>query len=215
MAALENARQRSSALKQSYVANTLILEKQQWESEGAAVSTDVQVAGEASVLTGKRWYAVHTRARHEKVVAAQLSSRGIDTYLPLVEEIHRWSDRRKRVRVPLFAGYTFIRASDADENRAKITEIASVVRIVGTNPDGTPIPDCEIENVRRLLTRNVPCVNYPFLKAGQRVRVRGGALDGLEGTLLAMKGAATLIVSIELIQRSLAVPLQGYDVEVI
>jgi transcription antitermination factor NusG len=163
----------------------------------------------------KKWYAVHTRSRHEKAVAAQLRRRGVDTYLPLVEEIHRWSDRRKRVQVPVFPGYAFIHACESATTVATLAQIESVVRIVGAHPGGTPIPDAEMEALQRLLSRNVPCVNHPFLQVGQRVRVRGGALDGVEGTLIAVKGATTLVISIELIQRSLAVRIEGYDVEMV
>jgi len=163
----------------------------------------------------KKWYAVHTRSRHEKVVAAQLRGRGVDTYLPLVEEIHRWSDRRKRVQVPLFPGYTFIHAPDSAETMATVAQVASAVGIVGAEAGGTPIPDEEIATVHRLLANNIPCVHHAFLKLGQRVRVHGGALDGIEGTLLALKGENCLVVSIELIQRSLAVRIEGYDVEMV
>jgi transcription antitermination factor NusG len=156
---------------------------------------------------------VHTRARHEKAVASQLRDRGVETYLPLVDEIHRWSDRRKRVSVPLFPGYTFIHASGSAETLSAVTKVASVVKVVGAQPSGTPIPDQEIEALQKLLTHKIPCAYHPFLKAGQRVRIRGGALEGLEGTLVAFKGASSLVVSIELIQRSLAVRIEGYDVE--
>lgn len=149
------------------------------------------------------------------MVAAQLRSRGVDAYLPLVEEIHRWSDRRKRVQVPLFPGYAFIHAQDSAETMVTVAQVESVVGIVGAHPAGTPIPDEQIEAVQRLVSHNVPCVNHPFLEVGQRVRIRGGALDGVQGTLLARKGETSLVVSIQLIQRSLAVRIEGYDVEMI
>jgi transcription antitermination factor NusG len=168
-----------------------------------------------SAISSKRWYAVHTRSRHEKVVAAQLRGRGVDIFLPLVNEIHRWSDRRKRVQVPLFPGYAFIHACESAETVMAVTQVESVVGIVGAPPNGTAIPDEQIEAVQRLLSRNIPCVNYPFLKAGQRVRIRGGVLEGVEGTLVSLQGTTSLVISIELIQRSLAVRLEGYDVEVI
>jgi len=189
-----------------------------WESEGGAVcdkTFGAPLDDPPPALLPKKWFAVHTRARHEKAVAAQLRGRGVETYLPLVEEIHRWSDRRKRVQVPLFPGYTFIHASESAEIAASVAEVESVVRIVGAHPSGTPIPEPEIEAVRRLVSHNIPCVNYPFLEVGQRVRLRGGPLDGVEGTLLAFKGATSLVVSIGLIQRSLAVRIEGYDVEAI
>lgn len=195
-----------------------VFHKVPWESGGEAVSGKFfgsQLCDTPLEPLSKKWYAVHTRARHEKVVAAQLRGRGVETYLPLVEEIHRWSDRRKRVQVPLFAGYTFIHVSASAESVAAVAAVESVVRIVGASPAGTPIPDAQIQAVHRLVSHNIPCVNHPFLAVGQRVRLRGGPLDGLEGTLIALKGARGLVVSIELIQRSLAVRIEGHDVEVV
>lgn len=200
------------------MAGTSVFHRSGWESGGEAVCGEAfrtQLCDAPSSLLPKRWFAVHTRARHEKVVAAQLRGRGVETYLPLVEEIHRWSDRRKRVQVPLFPGYAFIHAGESAETVATVAGVESVVRIVGSHPSGTPIPDEQIQTIHRLVSQNVPCVNHPFLEAGQRVRLRGGPLDGVEGTLIALKGATSLVVSIELIQRSLAVRIEGYDVEVI
>ena len=200
------------------VAATSGFQGRRWESEGEAAfggQLGVQVCDPAPVPLPKKWYAVHTRARHEKAVAAQLRGRGVETYLPLVEEIHRWSDRRKRVQVPLFPGYTFIHALECAETVATVAQIESVVRIVGAGPSGTPIPDAEFEAVHKLVSNNIPCVNYPFPQVGQRVRICGGALDGVEGTLLALKGTTSLVVSIQLIQRSLAVRIEGYDIEVV
>lgn len=194
-----------------------VFHKNRWESGGEAVA-DWRSAGTCALPlpnSAQKWYAVHTRSRHEKVVAAQLRGRGVDTYLPLVEEIHRWSDRRKRVQVPLFPGYTFIHACDSAETMATVAQVPSAVGIVGAEVGGTPIPDEEIATVHRLLSNNIPCVNHPFLKLGQRVRIRGGALDGVEGPLLALKGENCLVVSIELIQRSVAVRIEGYDVEMV
>ena len=195
-----------------------VFHKYRWEPGGeAAFGRQLSACG-SDLSPGrlyKKWYAVHTRSRHEKVVAAQLRGRGVDAYLPLVEEIHRWSDRRKRVQVPLFPGYAFIHAHESAETMMTVAQVESVVGIVGARPAGTPIPDEQIEAVQRLVSHNVPCVNHPFLEVGQRVRIRGGALDGVQGTLLARKGETSLVVSVELIQRSLAIRIEGYDVEMI
>ncbi len=200
------------------LASISVLHKCSWGSQGEAVS-GAQLGVSSYVPPAqplpRNWYAVHTRARHEKVVAAQLHARGLETYLPLVSEIHRWSDRRKRVQVPLFSGYAFIHTCESAATLTAVAQIKSVVRIVGAQPSGTPIPEAQIEAVRLLLSHNIPCVNYPFLKVGRRVRIHGGALEGLEGTLLAVQGTTALVVSIELIQRALAVRIEGYDVEVI
>lgn len=166
-------------------------------------------------LSHPQWYAIQTRARHEKVVTNQLQGRGITTFLPLVTELHRWSDRRKMVEVPLFSSYVFVQLVTTNEARARVLHTEGVLRLVGQNAEGTPIPDEQIESVRRVLAQNVPCVSHPFLKAGQRVRIRGGALNGVEGVFLSGNGDDTLVVSVEAIQRSLAVRIAGYDIEVL
>ncbi len=125
-----------------------------------------------------RWYAVQTRSRHEKKVAARLESCGLHTYLPLVLELHRWSDRRKLVEVPLFPGYTFIRAADYAQAAVRVMRIDGVVTIVGSGPDGAWIPNEEIEAVQRVLAHELAYTSQPFLKAGQRVRIRVGRLTG-------------------------------------
>jgi transcription antitermination factor NusG len=161
------------------------------------------------------WYAIQTRSRHEKLAAYHLKMHGVVQYLPTVIETHRWSDRRKKVEVPLFPGYVFVQLMGSNEARVEVLRTPGVVRFVGAAPAGTTIPDEQIESVRTLVTRNIPWVSHPFLKAGQRVRVRGGALDGVEGTFLRRNTGDVLIISIDAIQRSLAVSIQGYDLEVL
>ena len=93
--------------------------------------------------------------------------------------------------------------------------VEGVIGFVGVRGEGTPILESEIENVRLLLSREVPFVSYPFLKIGQRVRIRGGSLDGVEGVIMGGQGNRKLVVSVELIQRSIAVTVEGYDIEAI
>jgi len=159
------------------------------------------------------WYAVQTRARHERVVADRLQEQGLTTFLPLVTEIHRWSDRRKQVELPLFSCYIFVRMIPTGEQRLQVHRVNGVFRIVGWNGAGMPIPDEQIAAVRTLAEQQVPWLAHPFLKVGQRVRIRGGALDGVEGVLSAVAGERSLVVSVDAIQRSLAVRIEGYDVE--
>ena len=160
-----------------------------------------------------RWYAVQTRARHEKKVATQLQGKGVAVYLPLIPQVHRWSDRSKVVQLPLFAGYAFVRTELSPVARLGVLQTAGVISFVGNHGQGIPIPDKEIEDVQALLTHKAPCALYPFLKVGQRVRIRGGCLDGVEGILAALDSKRSVVVSIELIQRSLAVRVEGFDVE--
>jgi transcription elongation factor/antiterminator RfaH len=161
------------------------------------------------------WYAVQTRARHEKTIVERLREQGVTTFLPLVSEVHRWSDRRKTVELPLFSCYVFVRLAATNEDRLRVCRTNGVFGIVGTGGEGTPIPDDQIEAVRTLVTQQLPWSVHPFLKIGQRVRIRGGSMDGVEGILLARNGDRTLIVSVDVIQRSLAVRIEGYDVEAV
>lgn len=160
-----------------------------------------------------RWYAIHTRAQHEKAVVSHLKSEGIDTFLPLVSEVHRWSDRRKVVEVPLFSCYAFVNVCLVPETWAKVLRVSGVLRFVGIRGEGVPIPENQVESVRSLVSGKLPYTVYPFLKVGQRVRVRGGALDGVEGILVARQGNHTLVISVEPIQRSLAINIDGYQVQ--
>ncbi|MGH9681611.1 MAG: transcription termination/antitermination protein NusG, partial [Candidatus Acidiferrales bacterium] len=132
-----------------------------------------------------RWYALWTRSRHEKRVYQQLSERGLRAFLPVSNEIHWWSDRRKQIEVPLFPGYTFLHVFAGDAVRAAVMRIPGVAGFVGWNGAPLAIPDDEIESIQRLLAHRVALSPHDFLKLGSRVRIRGGALDGIEGILLA------------------------------
>lgn len=159
------------------------------------------------------WYAVQTRARHEKVVVQRLQQHGITTFLPITTEVHRWSDRKKTVESPLFSCYVFARIAPTNFDRVRVLRVDGVLSLVGSCGQGTPIPDEQIESVRILLEERLPWSSHPFLKIGQRVRIRSGALDGLEGILVARNGNETLVISVDAIQRSLAVRVEGYQVE--
>jgi transcription antitermination factor NusG len=159
------------------------------------------------------WYALHTRARHERVVENRLREQGMETFLPIVREVHKWSDRKKKVEVPLFGCYVFVRCALNAEDRTLVHRVDSVLGFVGVHGTGLPIPDEQIESIRTVLAKGTCCRTHPFLQVGQRVRVRGGALDGLEGVFLSENGDHSLVISVDVIQRSMAVRIDGYDVE--
>lgn len=161
----------------------------------------------------EQWYALQTRARHEKVVQERLERRGVATFLPTVTEMHRWSDRKKKVEMPLFSCYLFARLDPARVNRLRLLCVEGVFSFVGQNGVGLPIPDEQIEAVRTLASSQLPCSPYPFLKIGQRVRVCSGSLNGLEGILVSRDGDSSLVISIDAIQRSMSVRVDGYDIE--
>jgi transcription antitermination factor NusG len=146
------------------------------------------------------------------MVATQLAGSGVNTFLPLVTHVHRWSDRRKAVQLPLFPGYAFVRIIPSAEERVRVLRVDGVVSFVGVQGEGTPIADAEIEDIHRLL-KNVPCTSYPFLKVGQRVRIRGGCLDGIEGILVARNNSRSLVISVEPIQQSLAIRIDEYEIQ--
>jgi transcription antitermination factor NusG len=163
---------------------------------------------------GDPWFAVQTRYRFENKVAAQLQSKNIETFLPLLNETHRWSDRQKKISLPLFSGYVFVRLPTFSTLRLRVLHTAGVLGFVTVHGDASPIPPRQIEDLRRLLAQKVPCALRAFLKVGQRVRIRGGCLDGLEG-ILAPSSEQTLIISIDCIERSLAVTIEGYELELV
>ncbi|MGA9448370.1 MAG: UpxY family transcription antiterminator [Candidatus Sulfotelmatobacter sp.] len=161
----------------------------------------------------ENWYGLQTRPRHEKIVAQRLEERGVTTFLPLVTEVHRWSDRKKSVQMPLFSCYVFAKFVPNRSDRLRVLRVDGVFGLVGASGEGTPIPDVQIDAVRSLVETELPWSSHPFLKIGQRVRIRSGALDGMEGILVSRNGDRTLVISVEAIQRSLAVRVEGYEVE--
>lgn len=166
-----------------------------------------------SNTAAETWFAVHTHARHEKVVAQETRDMGIATFLPVIKQVKQWSDRRKVVESPLFSCYVFVKIVPDNHERLKVLRVNGVLRFVGTHGWGIPIPDDQIEAVRILTEEQLPVCSHPFLKIGQRVRVRSGALAGVEGILTGRSGERTLVVSLDAIQRSLSVRIEGYDVE--
>jgi transcription antitermination factor NusG len=166
-----------------------------------------------SIPEDQSWYALLTRARHEKIVTQRLQEVGVASFLPTIMQERRWSDRKKMVEFPLFSCYVFAKLCPTNEGRLKALRIDGVYSLVGARAEGTPIPDEQIDAVRRITEEHMEWHTHPFLKIGQRVRIRSGALDGVEGILTARSGESTLVVSVDAIQRSLAVRIEGYDVE--
>ncbi len=161
----------------------------------------------------ERWFALQTRARHEKMIVQRLSDKGVTTFLPLVRQVHRWSDRQKSVELPLFSCYVFVKLIPSNDERLRVLFVDGGLKFVGPGGQGTPIPDEQIQAIRTLMEEQLPYSFHPFLKIGQRVRIRSGALQGVEGILVSRVGARSLVISLDVIQRSLAVRIEGYDIE--
>jgi transcription antitermination factor NusG len=157
------------------------------------------------------WYAAYTCPRHEKRIAEQLQRKEVDFYLPLYETQHRWKDRKVIVSLPLFPGYVFVHIALRD--RLKVLEIPSVVRLVGFDGAPTPLPEEEIQLLRSGLSQRLRAQPHPYLKAGRKVRVKSGPLQGAEGILLRHKDKLRVVLSVDLIMRSVAVEIDAADLE--
>jgi transcription antitermination factor NusG len=168
---------------------------------------------ERTIVSDACWYAVQTRSRHESVVTSVLEQQEFTAFLPLTSQWHRWSDRVKLVRLPLFPGYVFVRIVASVEARVRILRTPGVVRLVGARGEGAPIPDIQIETIRQLLSNGISFVHHPFLTVGRRVRIRGGSMEGIEGILLRRNGDRSLVISVEMIERSVAIRVDGFTVE--
>jgi len=166
-----------------------------------------------SPAVSPRWYAIRVRPRHEKKAASLLSGRGIQTFLPLITQSHRWSDRQTLVELPLFPCYAFVRIPLASTARHSVLQASGVLEFVGIQGQGLPIPDKQIEDIQAVISRKVLCGLHPFLREGQRVRVRGGCLDGLEGILTVIRSNRAVVISVGAIQHSVSIRVEGYDVE--
>jgi transcription antitermination factor NusG len=164
-------------------------------------------------LADARWYAVQTMPRHEKKVSLELTTKAIECFLPTVSSVRQWSDRKRIIVEPLFTGYLFARLVPASPDRITLLRSHGVVGLVGMRGVGVPIPENEIHAIQRIVESRAPYASHPFLTVGKRVRIRGGALDGLEGILQSVNGDESLVVSVELIQRSLSLTISGYVVE--
>jgi transcription antitermination factor NusG len=160
-----------------------------------------------------KWYAVLCRSRHEQVVADGLTQKGMTAFLPRINETRNWSDRRKQIDMPLFPGYVFVKIPELKVARVPVLQTTGVVRFVGIMNTPLPIPDKEIEDVRAVVQQREGISPYSSLAIGQRVRILGGALGGVEGTLVARGTKSLLVISIELIQRSIS--LKAHNLKVI
>ena len=164
-----------------------------------------------SQLSDTSWYAVYTRSRHEKHVADQLECKQIETFLPLYETIRRWKNGRHRVLLPLFPCYTFVRIALRD--RLEVLKAPGVVRLVGFN--GTPVPLAaeEVARLQQALAEGFKAEPHPYLSVGRRVRITAGPLAGHEGILVRKKGDLGVVLSIDLIQRSVLVHVDALSLE--
>ena len=156
------------------------------------------------------WYALRTKSRHEKLVRDQLDKQGIEPLLPTVKRLSQWKDRKKEIEVPLFAGYCFVRFSQ--QEKAPVQKTIGVVEIVGNGSRPEPIPELEIDALRRLMTSVLPYDPHPYLHEGMKVEVVRGPLQGIHGILLRKEKRHRLVIGVHLIQQAAAVEIDVSDV---
>jgi transcription antitermination factor NusG len=157
-----------------------------------------------------QWYAVYTRANHEKRVAEQFGERSVQHFIPLYDSVRRWKDRQVKLRMPLFPGYLFVRVTPREQIR--VLQVPGVARLVGFSGSPTPLADEEIEGLRDALAEGVRAEPHPYLRVGRRVRITTGPLSGREGILKRWKGDLRVVLSTDLIQRSVLVDVDASSV---
>jgi transcription antitermination factor NusG len=174
-------------------------------------NADTSVADPAVSNGTRSWFAVHTSSNHEKRVAQHLQVREIETFLPLYGVTKRWKNRTTvKVEMPLFSGYVFARIAPTE--RIRVLEVPMVCSIVGNKRDPIPLPDAEIERLRAGL-QGRQAHPFPYVKVGNRVRIRSGPLTGLEGFVVRTYGTLSVVLSVDLIQKSIAVHVEAGELE--
>lgn len=172
---------------------------------------DVIADEQAAEPQAAHWYAAYTLANHEKGVAEQLVRKGVENFLPLYESIRQWKDRRVRLQLPLFPGYVFVRIALSE--KLAVLRLSGVARLVGFGERPVPLSDEEVEGLRKGMGSELRMEPHPHvsMSKGQRVRILRGPLAGMEGILLRNKGNFRLVLSIDLIMRSIVVDIDGTD----
>ncbi len=148
------------------------------------------------------WYAVQCWLRKESMIAAQLEGQGFECFLPKYKSLREWSDRKKEVEQPLFPGYLFCRFDYTQRRPVVVTP--GVLQVVGCGRTPTPIEDREMEAIQIAVASGVPGQPWPYLEVGEKVRIHTGKLSGLEGILVNFKGNHRVVLSVTLLQRSVA-----------
>src|SRR5208283_1377230 len=151
------------------------------------------------------WFALQVRSRQEALVATQLTGQGFECFLPLYKSERRWSDRVKEISQPLFPGYLFCRLEL--HNRGPLLMTPGVQQIVGIGRTPIPVAETEVESIRQALSSGLPSQPWLYLEIGQRVRVNRGSLSNLEGILIKFKGSHRIVLSVSLLQRSVAMEI--------
>lgn len=161
----------------------------------------------------KFWYAVYLKSKHEFKTEKRLREKGIDVFLPMIERIRQWKDRKKVVSFPLFPGYIFVNIPDDYDSLLSILKTPGVVRFLTLQGKSASIPEEQISSLKKLLENMEQIDPHPYISEGQQVRITSGPLAGVEGTLMEKLNHNFLILSIDLIKQGAAVKIDAFDIE--
>ena len=156
------------------------------------------------------WYAAYTSSRHEKTVAENLRQREVECFLPLYETVRRWNNGRHRVQLPLFPSYVFVRMGLRDKLR--VLQVPGLAQLVSFQGNPAVLPDAEIETLRNALAAGLTAQPYQYLTVGSQVEICRGPFQGLRGILLRHQGQFRVVLSVEMIMRSIVVEIEATDV---
>jgi len=157
------------------------------------------------------WYAVYTKGRHEKFVSRQLAEREINHFLPMYNSIRRWKDRWKEIDLPLFPGYVFVHVTGHE--RLRVLQTPGVVRFVSFSGHPAALQNSDVESLKNAMSLGIKAEPHPYLKIGQKVRMKHGPLAGATGILVRKKDKFRLVISLDLIMRSVVAEVQAADID--
>ncbi|MGO9340096.1 MAG: transcription termination/antitermination protein NusG [Terracidiphilus sp.] len=163
------------------------------------------------VCENSPWWALYTRHQHEKTVAEMLCAKGFEVFLPLYQSKRRWNDRVKMMSLPLFPGYLFVRGRNGRRTYEVMTP--GVHKILSIGEEAALIPDIEVQAIRRTVEGPLRVEPHPYLKCGDKVRVKRGTLEGVVGILVRRKNLCRLVLSVDMLERSVGVEIDASDVE--
>jgi transcription antitermination factor NusG len=174
--------------------------------QGEAVPLPIETSNPAS-----NWYALYTRHQHEKAVTQVLTRKGFETLLPLYKSVRRWKDRTKVLSLPLFTCYVFLKGGL--ERRWEILNTPGIYELLSNGGQPIAIPTAEIDAIQQAVKSGLRLEPHPFLKIGERVRIKRGPLTGLEGLLVRQRNIWRLVLSVEMLGRAAAVEVDSFLVE--
>lgn len=161
----------------------------------------------------KNWYAIYVRSRHEFKVNETLSRIGVTSFLPTIEKLRQWKDRKKKVLFPLFPGYLFVNIDNTHDDIIKVLKVYGVVKFLQNNANPDPIPDEQISAIYKLVYFKQGVDQHPYLKEGQRVKIVNGPLSGVCGILISKENEHKVVVGVDILQKGVGVKVHITDIE--